>query len=202
MNDPPRGALIGLVFVLLINIVSANPVREIFRREGNPVDEGHLRHLLTPEGDAAFRDSLKSLNDAIHSHVLRKLQDLPPPFEPTRACNEFFATTTAEEVREIADLYFLALFPPGSENESLVDVARAVLLSQVKYDIKVAKVCMSCSEARSVVTSEQANNVEKYGFGTYCADGAFGSDAVRRCCFQSSCDAGSVMLLVTDCRPV
>lgn len=172
---------IALLLVILINIACGNPLLKVSRKEAVTVDDDHyhqLRRLLTPEGKAAFQDSLKSLNDAIHSHLVRNLQELPPPFEPARACNEFFTTVTAEEVAQIVELYFLALFPPGSENESLVDVARSVLLSQAKYDMKVAKVCMSCADARNVIASDLANNVENYGFGTYCADGAFGSDAV------------------------
>lgn len=170
MNYPHSSVALGLFLILLINAGCPHPVLDLLGSLG--IESGN-------EAEAAFRISLDSLTAAFHSRLSRTLQDLPPPFVPTRACNEIFTTTTAEEVRQLADLFLLALFPPGSANEGLLDVARSVLVSQVKYDVKVAKVCMSCAEARDVISLEQANNTEAYGFGSYCSDEAYGSDAVR-----------------------
>lgn len=121
-----------------------------------------------------------------HHNDYRQLQDfgdLPPPFVPTRECNAVFGTLTVDEVAALADVYLLALFPPGSPNESLLGLAQQVLLSQVQYNVTLAKVCMSCAEARNLLTLDQANNEEdKYGFANYCSEGMFGADNVVRVC--------------------
>jgi hypothetical protein len=118
----------------------------------------------------------------------RDLQDtvddffgLPPPFTPERDCNAVFGTLTAKEVGMLADTYLFALFQPGSLNEGLADILRRSLFSQAAYDVTLAKVCMSCSEARKFISFDEANNDQhKYGFANYCGDGMFGADMVVR----------------------
>ena len=141
----------------------------------------------------AFHQSLETLQKIFqedttqnrHSNHSRNLQDfpdgLPPPFVPSRRCGEIFGTVRVEDVATLADVYLLTLFPPGSENEALAGFARDQLLSQVSYDITLAKVCMSCDEARTLLSSSQATNSQaKYGFANYCNDGMFGADGVVR----------------------
>jgi hypothetical protein len=134
----------------------------------------------SPEAQEALKIALEGLNQHFHEHLTRKLQaTLPPPFEPTRACGEIITVTKAAEMKALVDLYLSALFPPGSPQEAYAALARTVLFPSAKYDIKSAKVCMTCAEAAALLEADLVNNAEhQYGFQNYCADSIPGADQV------------------------
>jgi hypothetical protein len=100
--------------------------------------------------------------------------------QPTRACNEQFTTTTADEIRAIGDFFLEFIIPPDL-SEVLLPIARAQLFSIVQYDIAVSKVCLSCSDVQAMDFGEAGamTNDAKYGFQTYCSSDKYGFGAMH-----------------------
>jgi hypothetical protein len=179
----PTKTLVLVPMLLLLPTITASS------QATNPkLDQGEFKQSIKLL-EKIFSDDTRRRLHGSYGRRGRDLQDsvdelnLPPPFTPERDCNAAFGTLTAEEVSMLADAYLLALFQPGSQNEGLADLARSTLLSRATYDVTLAKVCMSCSEARNFITLDQANNDEhKYGFANYCSQDMFGADMVVRLC--------------------
>jgi hypothetical protein len=150
------------------------------REASSHYDEKRHDGTVNDEVQEGLKQAVEGLRNHFGGHITRKLQELPPAFVPTRACGESFTVTTKEEIQAAGDVFITALFPPGSPQETLTDLAKETLFGQVKYDMKVAKVCMTCVEAAAILEDDAVNNlVDQYGFLNYCANGLYGADAVR-----------------------
>ena len=106
---------------------------------------------------------------------------------PTYECGEVITTTTIDEITLIADYYVNILFSgDNAANIAFLDIAKSQLFSSLKYNIRVVKLCMSCSEAKdSGLLSEDmmvmgdGNDDDRYSFGKYCNEGEYGYDAIH-----------------------
>ena len=124
----------------------------------------------------AFNQIDQQMKDRFLQRLTQELS-LPPPFEPTRGCNEEIGVVSSEEIQQLATVYLTALFPNPADAALLV-LAQSVLLGQVVYDMKLVKVCMSCKEASQHMTvtddEDDSSSSDQYSFQNICADGMYG----------------------------
>ena len=98
-------------------------------------------------------------------------------------CGEIITTTTKDEINSIAEFYVNILF--SGENEANIgfkDLATMTLFANIKYDIQVVKLCMSCKEAKESGILSDYNiddGDDRYSFSKYCNENEYGYDAIH-----------------------
>lgn len=160
-----------------------HPMYDAFQKATSTMPEGD--RLLIEKGIQQSRaDTFAALDQHLaeqqqqkHRRDSRSLQDA---YMPTRSCGEVIATATVEEISAMVEGYVQVLFP-NPEEAALASVARTTLFANLKYNIQAVKVCMSCAEAKAsgFLTDDQISSEDRFGFGKYCAETAYGYEAVR-----------------------
>lgn len=136
-----------------------------------------LTSLFTDEVNAQIEDKLRTLGDD-----LRDLDLLLDPLDSfhrelqERPCNASFTMTTADEIRNMIGLFLQAFLPSGT-----LGTAESTLLSVVKYDLQVSKVCLSCQDVGQAEINQfqTVSSNSKYAFPAYCTSGFYGYDATQ-----------------------
>jgi hypothetical protein len=93
-----------------------------------------------------------------------------------RECGVEFARVTTDQIEAIANIYLESL----ASSEVIGELARSSLLEYAQYDVTVAKVCGSCEDiidASARISEAALNSQEEFGFGTLCAENAYGYSA-------------------------
>jgi hypothetical protein len=161
-----------LLFLLVGTWVPSSNGQEL------PQNEDKLkRGFLSPEAQAQLRglNLVRELKQSDSTTLVNRIREL----QSTRACNEQFATATADEILAIGDFFLGLIIPP--ELSALLPIAREEFFSIVKYDIAVSKVCLSCSDVQAMDFGDAGamTNGAKYGFLTYCSSDKYGFEATH-----------------------
>eukprot|EP00536_Pseudo-nitzschia_multiseries_P007440 jgi/Psemu1/324757/estExt_fgenesh1_pg.C_1750039 len=113
----------------------------------------------------------------------------------TRNCNEEFSTVTIDEVGSIFDLLMDSIDPLDSNFTT-----EAVNLT-MKYDVKVSKVCLKCSQmGLEDLETEALMNTSPYGFRSYCSDDEYGWQATHSALVFSPVEPSTGDLLTGELR--
>ena len=100
-------------------------------------------------------------------------------------CGEVITTTTKDEINAIAEFYVNILFSgDNAANIGFKDLATMTLFANIKYDIQVVKLCMSCKEAKEESDTLLSDyNIDgdddRYSFSKYCNENEYGYDAIH-----------------------
>ena len=150
------------------------------KEEGGAVDFNDALDNFTRVMENAFASKQH------HQQLRHRLQQTVQPFTPTRQCGEIFSSATKDEILEFIEVWFDLLFASplagdatgdgGGEDSATAQLAKQTLTSFIKYGFKVMKICMSCREAKELLSTQQRMTD---GFNSYCSEDTYGYDAIH-----------------------
>ena len=136
--------------------------------------------LFTPEFAAEMDIQLQRFSQELQddlfseSHVYDQIRR--KLYQQERPCNAQFSNVTAQEIQDMITTFLGSFLPAGNEFQG----ALSALMGVIKYDLVVAKVCLSCADITEAMLGSAAyTSTSPYGFPTYCSSNSYGYNAMH-----------------------